>query len=94
MAKSKKSICLISSKKIKLFAKDRRLRLEDIANHLGIKERALYNKLSYNSSFSDTEIVILTSLFKCSRSDLCKEHYELSQEEKEFYKDYNIKNLS
>ena len=90
MAKSNKNICLISAKKIKVFAKDRRLRLEDIASHLGIKERALYNKLSYTSSFSDTEVVILASLFKCSRADLLKEHSELSKEEKEFCKQYNI----
>ena len=90
MPKLNKNICLISSDKIKVFAKDRRLRMEYIASCLGLKERALYNKLSYNSSFSDTEVAILMSLFKCSRNDLHKEYHELSNEEREFCKTYNI----
>ena len=67
-----------------------KVKLEEIATHLGIKERALYNKLKYESSFSDTDVVILTSLFRCSRADLSKEFFEMSKEEIDFCKKHNI----
>ena len=84
-----KKVCLISSKKIKYFAKDRRLKMKDIANLLGIKERALYNKLNYTSTFTDTEVAILSYSLKCTREDLLKDYDELSKEEVEFCKNFN-----
>lgn len=86
----KNNICLISSKKIKYFSKDRRIKMKELADFLGIKERALFNKLNYSSSFSDTEVIILTSVLKCSREDLSKDYSELSKEELEFCKRFNI----
>ena len=90
MAKINKNICLISSKKIKLMAKDKRIKISTIAEELGLKERALYNKLNYESSFSDTEVVVLTSIFNCSREAICKDDFELSKEELEFCKKHKL----
>lgn len=86
----KNNICLISSKKIKYFSKDRRIKMKELANLLGIKERALFNKLNYSSSFSDTEVMILTSVLRCSREDISKDYSELSKEELELCKRFNI----
>lgn len=86
----KNNICLISSQKIRYFSKDRKITMRELAQHLGIKERALFNKLNYTSCFSDTEVLILTSLFKCNREDISKSYSELSNEELAFCKKFNI----
>lgn len=87
-----KNICLISSKKIKYFAKDRRLKMKELAILLNIKERALFNKLNYTSTFSDTEVAVLTSVLRCTRDDLLKDYDELSEIEIEFCKKFNCFN--
>ena len=91
MSKTKKNnICLISSQKVRYFSKDKRITMKELASYLGIKERALFNKLNYSSCFSDTEVLILTSIFKCSREDISKSYSELSSEELQFCKKFNI----
>ena len=91
MNNSKKNkICLISAEKIRFFCKDQRITMKMLAETLGIKERALFNKLKYESCFSDTEVLILTSIFRCDREDISKSYSELSKEELEFCKKFNI----
>lgn len=78
--------CLISSEKIRYFAKIKKLKSKHISEKLCICSRAYSNKLSYKVEFSDSEVEALTIILGCSRDDLKKDEWELSDIDKEFYK--------
>lgn len=78
---------IISGRKIKDLIESNLIKIEKVAEDIGKDKRTYFNKIKGRTEFTATEIWILTKKFDCSLDDLIKKPFELSDFEKNKYRE-------